>query len=316
MKRSGLSIFLLLPALLLWATGLIGSHRDPDAESATVSRGAANQKLLEPLASAGWGTLEGRITYDGDALPENAPLNITKDLNVCLCEEAKKRGDHLNQVWLGNKTNGGIGVANVVIFLKPPAGKYFTIHEAYKDVSESKTLGKVVLDQPFCAYEPRVVVLYPSYTITGKKQGKDVNQQVSSNQVFEVRNSAKVPHNTKIKGNGLDNGTQDSGVMAPGSKARFELSPQDQPLYISCDIHPWQRAYAWAFDHPYAARTDKDGKFKIEHVPAGAEVNVVIWHEGLQATHYFTGDGFAGPQGKKMTFDKSKTTTLNLKIKA
>lgn len=37
-------------------------------------------------------------------------------------------------------------------------------------------------------------------------------------------------------------------------------------------------AYVLVLDHPYAAVTDKDGKFKIENLPAG-ELEFRYWHE-------------------------------------
>src|SRR5204863_4426710 len=101
--------------------------------------------------------------------------------------------------------------------LKPPSGKFFKIYDKYEDVSGDKQLGKRDLDQPFCAYDPRVVVLYPSYTARAKKEGKDANILKTSGQVFEVKNSADVPHNTKIKGNPLYNSEKDSGTLSPKS---------------------------------------------------------------------------------------------------
>jgi hypothetical protein len=319
MRRLGIVFFLFLtPVLLALTVGCNNDYRRTYGPEAGGGLSGGGATVRTELNSTGWGTLEGQVVYDGDAPPANPQANITKDEGWCKCQAAKDRHEDLDLIWTGKTTSNGFGVENVVIFLKPPEGKFFKIYDKYKDVSEDPTLAKRKLDQPFCAYEPRVVVLYPSYTISAKKDGKDINQLVSSNQVFEVTNGAKVPHNTKIKGNGLDNGVNDSGILSPGSKTPFQLNPQEEPLDITCDVHGWMKGYAWAFDHPYAVRTDKDGKFKIEHVPAGTEVSVVVWHEGLPRStqHCLSGDGFAGAQGKKITFEKDKTTTLNLKVKA
>ena len=40
------------------------------------------------------------------------------------------------------------------------------------------------------------------------------------------------------------------------------------------------RAYWLIIDHPYAALTDKDGKFQIDNLPVG-EHNFRIWHERI-----------------------------------
>ena len=50
------------------------------------------------------------------------------------------------------------------------------------------------------------------------------------------------------------------------------------PTRVNCDIHNWMSANWLIIDHPYAAITDKEGRFKIESVPVG-EHNFVVWHE-------------------------------------
>jgi hypothetical protein len=51
-------------------------------------------------------------------------------------------------------------------------------------------------------------------------------------------------------------------------------------LDLSCYAHPWQRAYVYVFDHPYAALTDEKGRFAIEDIPPGT-YTVEAWHEAL-----------------------------------
>lgn len=51
-------------------------------------------------------------------------------------------------------------------------------------------------------------------------------------------------------------------------------------MEISCYIHPWQRAYIYVFDHPYAAVTDEEGAFVIRDIPPGT-YTVGAWHEAL-----------------------------------
>jgi hypothetical protein len=49
-------------------------------------------------------------------------------------------------------------------------------------------------------------------------------------------------------------------------------------MALSCGSHPWMKGYGWCFDHPYFAVTDKDGKFEIKNIPAGAR-KFILWHE-------------------------------------
>src|SRR5262249_22469361 len=115
--------------------------------------------------------------------------SIMKDVGHCASEEAKKRGDTKDQTW---RVGPDKGVANVVVWLRAPKGQYFKIPDDMKEVKEP-----AVLDQPFCAFEPHVLVVYPSF-FDGKTQKK-------TGQVLKIVNSAPIPHNTNYKpGEGYD----------------------------------------------------------------------------------------------------------------
>jgi hypothetical protein len=214
-----------------------------------------------------------------------------------------KRHEDKDLVWMGDKVGADTGLANVVVFLRAPAGKHFKIEGTkYEKIGQDKELGTKVMDQPFCAYEPRVVVLYPAYST-----GDDTRE---SGQRFIVKNSATILHNTKIIGNPEFNSIKSPTIPPKSEEIIKKLVPQPEPFKVTCDVHPWMNGVIWAFNHPFAGRTEKDGKFRIE-VPAGVEVDVVIWHEGLG---FYKGDGFDGDKGKKMNFSKDQKTELNLKV--
>ncbi len=51
-------------------------------------------------------------------------------------------------------------------------------------------------------------------------------------------------------------------------------------LKLSCYVHPWQIAYVYIFNHPYAVITDEEGRFIIKDIPSGT-YTVEAWHEEL-----------------------------------
>ena len=56
----------------------------------------------------------------------------------------------------------------------------------------------------------------------------------------------------------------------------------DKPaeLEITCELHPWSKAFILVFDHPYFAMTSSSGSFSIGDVPPGT-YHIRAWHPSL-----------------------------------
>ena len=69
--------------------------------------------------------------------------------------------------------------------------------------------------------------------------------------------------------------------MPPKSEEALKgmKSSYTEPVRLKCNIHGWMEGYVWSFDHPYAAVTKPDGTYKIEGVPTGVKMKIVVWHE-------------------------------------
>ena len=125
-------------------------------------------------------------------------------------------------------------------------------------------------------------------------------------------NSATVPQNTRATGNTkiqADGGNPGFNITLPAgtSKVVDPFLPQPIPVMINCDIHPWMKAWAGVYEHPYVTLTKEDGTFTIPRVPAGATVIVQGYHGGV---------GFVpGPKGEEIEL-KAKENTIEFKIKA
>jgi hypothetical protein len=68
----------------------------------------------------------------------------------------------------------------------------------------------------------------------------------------------------------------DNGEVVPFD--RLLLKPAQ--LEITCELHPWSKAWILAFDHPYFSVSERSGTFAIENVPAGT-YRVRAWHPVL-----------------------------------
>jgi hypothetical protein len=241
------------------------------------------------LKHDGWGSLSGRVTFEGD-LPEPVSLlgeiNDLKNAEDKACCKAAPAAQKVKQNWVIDKNRG---VANVFVWIKPPSDKVvFPIH---KDDKERKDT--IVMDQPFCAFEPRVVALFPEY--------HDGSKIVKTGQKFMIKNSSIVPHNVRgtpsMKyGNDLFNHN-----IPSKSDREYSFKPQPNPFPLVCDLHKFMAGYVAVFNHPYFAVTKADGTFEIPRVPAGVEVTLMAWHE-------VTVLNALDVKGKNMTFKEGKNT--------
>ncbi len=306
MRRiQALGMLLLLPALAVVMTTPGCSKKDEPAPKGGKgndqvgkgsNKGAPKPAEMKELASTGWGTLTGKVTYDGDP-PAEPKLNMSGNKDEKACHEGAKEKEIVEQLWLVNKETKG--VENVVIYLRAPEDTYFKI----KDEDKNRKGKSVLIHQPHCAFLPHVSVHFPAY------YDKDTGDLKRTGEIVVVKNDATFNHNTAWSGS--EGQPKGSLTLQPGQDLSIkEINPDaDAPMSLKCDIHSWMNAKCWAFDHPYAARTDKDGKFEIKNVPTGVEVHVVGWHEGAK---YFNG----GKNGTPLTLKDGETKKLDdIKVK-
>jgi hypothetical protein len=237
-------------------------------------KGATATKAIEP----GTGTLKGKVTLEGappnvKALTEELVKSINMkadDAKTCLMAPEDQK---TQQEWRIGDNNG---LGNVFVWIEPAdRSEYFKIDE--KQVAAVPK--EVVLDQPFCAFVPHCVILFPKY-----RDPKNPKNFKETGQKFVVKNDAKISHNTKFEA-GAKNPTFNETLAPMSKKEAPALEPTSDDVTIRCGIHPWMAAYGRIFDHPYAALTvvGKDamdasyGTYEIKNVPA-AKVKVFAWH--------------------------------------
>jgi plastocyanin len=256
-----------------------GEEKKPDA-----GQGASKPRVkikgggaLAELEAPTDGVVKGRVVLDGDA-PKIALITMMAehaDKKVCLAGSDVEKSE---QYWVLAPDKKG--VANVVIKLLPPEGKKF------KNIAPEKK--EVEIDQPHCAFVPHVVAVTPG-------------------QLLVVKNSAPVPHNTKMQADSNAGNENRSETIQPGKSVTITLNPQRAPIKIGCDFHNWMTGFVYVNDSPYIAVTDANGDFEIKNVPTGVALSVVGIHE--------SGNVEGGKQGTTKTFSKGDNQ-LDLKVKA
>lgn len=202
-----------------------------------------------------WGTLKGRFLYSDDA-PVAVALKIDKDVEVC----GKHKLVNEDLVVGSNK-----GVANVVVFVRDKKVK------VHPDAAAAAKTEKVVLDNKDCRFEPHVTF-------------------VQAGQDFVVKNSDPVGHNSNIAT--LKNSPSNNLIPAGGEATVTFKAAEAIPAQVTCNIHPWMKAWLVVRDNPYAAVSGPDGSFEIANLPVG-EVELQLWHEKAGYIGSLTVDGKA-----------------------
>lgn len=228
----------------------------PDqAESPSVDQGHEGEHAHEPsadhehatveetrtaAADGEWGTLTGRIVYDGKA-PAPAAIDTAKD-PAC---KAKLETENL-------VVGPDGGLANAVIMLRT---KNVAVHPDY----EATAKDEAKLDNKDCRFEPHVQVVRLSQTLM-------------------LSNSDPTGHNSNLAP--LLNTAINPILAAGGEPVPYKFTAEEAvPVKVGCNIHPWMGAWVVARKDPYAAVTDKDGNFTIKDLPAGKELEFRLWQE-------------------------------------
>jgi hypothetical protein len=225
-------------------------------------KGGASKAAKTEVKGDYTGTLKGKVSFKGTK-PDLTQIN--KDILAQMektdkahCIEGASEAEKTQQKW---RISDDGGLANVVVWIQPKdKNQFFKVDQSKKTWQD-----QVVLDQPHCAFVPHVSILFPQFIDPATKK------VAKTGQTFLVKNSAQTNHNTKTP--------DDNATITAGSQKEFSVSQIGSAVPINCTIHPWMNAWVWAFDHPYAALTDKDGNYEIKNVPVGATVKLRAWQE-------------------------------------
>lgn len=237
------------------------------------------------VSAADWGDLVLTFKYDGKA-PASKAANVNKDTEVC--------GKHMikdEELVVSADSNG---LANVVVWLYLEKGaKKPSVHESYNASAKAE----VKFDNENCRFEPHVCV-------------------VRTTQTLVIGNKDPVGHNTNIAAS--SNPPSNKLVPANGVLKETLKSEERLPAPVSCNIHPWMKAYLVVRETPYVGVSDKDGKVVIKNLPAGKHT-FVAWHEKAGYLSKITLDGKAASWSKgrfDVTIKSGENNMGEAKVKA
>lgn len=232
------------------------------------------------VAADGWATLAGRVTLVG-GIPVLPPLVTQGDENVkdaahCAAHEVPNEA-----LVVDARTKG---IRNVFVYLRRKPQR---IHPDLLEVLPKE----VEFDQKGCRFLKHATAMHRGQTLL-------------------LKNSDAVPHGTNVQG-----GPRSANPLFPPNcepdRYRFTRA-RPVPVPVTCNLHPWMKAWVLVQDHPYFAVTDENGRFAIEKLPAGTELEFRVWHEAKGFIDSVDGSIQRGVLN--VTLEPDVTTTRNIEI--
>lgn len=195
----------------------------------------------EPAVAGDPGRIVGRLTA-GPARDPDRPIDFSSD-PVC-------RGLHPEEVIASALvTDADSRVANAFVYLSEGVHGDWPVPEE-----------PLLLDQVGCLFLPRV-------------------QGVRAGQTVIARNSDPTLHNVLCQPR--LNSAYAIGQPFQGMEAPMVFESPEVMIEITCDVHPWMKAWIGVVGHPFFAVSGEDGSFAIDGVPPGS-YRLTAWHEVLE----------------------------------
>jgi hypothetical protein len=240
-------IFSALFALLL-SCSIAGCSGEKKADAATPAKRKAGSVAPRPtVVSAPASPYKiasvpgaGKITGTIDfdgAIPVDSVMTPTQEQMECGQKIVDRRVQHM-----------GSRIAGAVVWLTDiRTGKSFPLQRRFELVNED------------CLLSPKVQIVFSPSTLNVVSEDVALHRDRIIN-VGTGEVEAEVPFN-------------DNGEVVPYDKL-FEGTKQ---LEITCELHPWAKAWILVVDHPYVATTENNGTFSIDAVPPGT-YHIKAWH--------------------------------------
>lgn len=185
------------------------------------------------------GSITGKVVFEGTPPPPKT---------IDMAAEAACVKAHPTAVYFPEVVRGDHGaLANVAVYVKSGLGNYHF----------DTPTDPVVLTQKGCMYDPHVIALMVG-------------------QPLQVVNDDPVLHNIHVVAR--DNRSWNRSETAGMDPFEETFSQPELAVVIKCNVHPWMRAFAFIFNHPYYDVTAKTGTFELKNLPPGT-YTIEAWQE-------------------------------------
>jgi hypothetical protein len=202
------------------------------------------------------GTVKGQAVWNGE-IPKLPPLRVFADMDLCGTEAAS------SALRIDKTTRG---VQDVLVYLervergKAPEPTY-RLHMGKREGTRNAELAA-----QRCQFQEQVFPFVRTAEVS----------------MINFESILHNPHFFTEKRASLFN----IAMPTPDREIEIRLPrARGVGLRLQCDVHVHMNAWFAAFDHPYFAVTDEQGRFEIRDIPPGA-YTLIAWHAGYNIVQF------------------------------
>jgi len=232
--------------VLVWliAVMLAGcSKQQAGAPASANDNGTQSAAKYDPATAA---SVTGTIHFAGTP-PKPKPINMSTDPDCAGQNEDESVVVH----------NGGL--ANVVLYVKDPPKVGMMAARTFLTSGDNPDPRSGVINQSGCRYVPHVVAVMKGQRVVIFNHDETTHNVHPKPQLNHEWNMSQLPHAEPL----------DKTFMQP-----------EMMIPVTCNVHPWMKAYINVMDTPFYAVSSQDGSFKIEGLPPGTYTLAAV-HETL-----------------------------------
>jgi plastocyanin len=138
-----------------------------------------------------------------------------------------------------------------VLYVDKTGGLQYAVVVLEDGRSEPASATPATLNQRDFIFEPQVLAV---------RAGQPVRFTSDDPANHNVRSDASGPNRFSVN---------TAAGAPPPPPRRFAPTSPDDPVAVSCDIHPWMIAWIYAFDRDRFIVTGAGGRFRFDNVPVG-----------------------------------------------
>lgn len=170
------------------------------------------------------------------------------------------------------------------------------------EVQVSTPQGKAIADAVVYAMPTNVQPSKPTRAIAIEQIDREFVPHVS---VVQLGTTASFPNRDSVRHHvySFSPAKTFEIKLYSGEAPREVVFDKPGAITLGCNIHDWMVGYVYVVDTPYFGKSGKDGKVRLEGLPAG-DYEVKLWHPGQRT----------GVAPQKFTLDTSAERKLGFQL--